>query len=242
MTGKGSTIRSALGVLVLAQAALIMSGCHYATNRLYDFCDVFQVGVGATFENPESGILPPAFGIHAQASEYLNLGAHHFAGYTAEWDGRGFFAGYEKRSRWGLGPFQMIQVDQDYDLGRYNYFKVEDALWTQRMNSREMRWNDAPAKELEYSYWAEPKHVGSPIFHRGWQYWENFSLEVGLSEPFLTHWGLNLRLGLDPSEVSDFLLGFFTLDFKQDDLNQEELDEMIGRRPDAQYEHKPPSD
>ena len=146
----------------------------------------------------------------------------HFSGQGAEWDGRGFFAGRERRTRLGLGPFQMLRMDQDYDLGAENYFKKVDSLWTARMNSRTMRWSQRPAKELEYDYWADDMHMGAPIMHRGWQYWENIGIEAGICEPFLTHVGLNLRLGIDPSEISDWLLGYCTVDFKKDDLTIEE--------------------
>jgi hypothetical protein len=43
-----------------------------------------------------------------------------------------------------------------------------------------------------------------------------------LCEPFLTHLGVSLRLGFDPSEISDFVLGIFYVDFKGDDLTADE--------------------
>lgn len=211
--------------LVSLASILPLSGCRYAQNRVADFTDIFQMGVGVATENPKAGILPPSLGVYVQATEFINLGAMHFSGVSAEWDGRGFFAGPESRTRLGFLPMQWVQIDQDYEKGSENYFKKVDALWTKRMNSKAMRWWNKPAKELEYEYWAVPLHEGVPIMHRGWQYWENFNVEASVSEPFLTHFGLNVRLGFDPSEIFDFVLGWTTLDFKRDDLNEGEFQE-----------------
>jgi hypothetical protein len=158
-----------------------------------------------------------------QATEFVNLGAVHFAGYSAEMDGRGFFAGKENRTRLGLGPFQALRIDQDYANGSENYFKKSDSEWCRRMAARELRWHDRPAKELNYRYWADSMSVGWPVMHRGWQYWENCGVELALCEPFLSHVGFTLRVGFDPSEISDFVFGFFGIDFKEDDMTRNEF-------------------
>jgi len=220
---------------------LTITGCRYVANRMYDFHDIFQMGVGISSENPKSGMLPPSLGVHVQATEVINLGALHFSGYTTEWDGRGFFAGPESRTRFGFGPFQSIMIEQDYAKGSENYFKKENVRWTSRMNSRDMRWNNTAAKELNYHFWGYKMHNGFPVLHRGWQYWENFNVEVGISEPLITHLGINFRLGFDPSEVSDWILGFFLIDYKMDDMNQGEYTEKTGMQA-ASWERKPPSD
>lgn len=59
---------------------------------------------------------------------------------------------------------------------------------------------------------------------RGWQYWETIGVQAGISDPFITHSGLYLHVGVDPSEVVDFLLGLFTIDLKGDDIPIEELE------------------
>ncbi len=221
------------GSLMLVMA-FALTGCRYGANRCADFRDIFQFGVGVTIENPKTGFAPPSLGVHAQATEFINLSAMHFEGKSAEWDGRGFFAGPETRTRFGLGPWQRLRIDQNYKEGGENYFKKKDALWTQRLNKRVNRWWHKPAKELEYEFWANPAHEGWPIMHRGYQYWENIGVEVCVSEPFITHHGLALRLGFDPSEIFDWLGGFFMYDFKRDDLTPEEYDEMKnGPRPAA---------
>ncbi|MFW6303535.1 MAG: hypothetical protein ACOC2L_02845 [Candidatus Sumerlaeota bacterium] len=218
-----------LAVLILCLSVAILSGCsgRYGKNRCADFSDIFQVGAGITAENPYTGAWPPALGLHIQATEFINLGAVHFTGYAAELDGRGAFAGPESRTRFGLGPIQVLRINQDYDHGYENYFKKEYADWMRRMNTERMRWRETPAKQLEYSYWADRLYIGAPIMHRGWQYWENFNIEAAICEPFITHFGITLRLGFDPSEISDWLLGFATIDFKNDDLTTNEYQAMM---------------
>lgn len=225
---------------VLFLFAMVTSGCQYTTNRLADLGDIFQLGVGLAHENPGDGIIPSAFGVHVQATEFLNLGAVHFHGHTAEIDGRGLFCGPESRTRIGFLPYQQIRIDQNYDTGSKNYFKRDDTKWNYRMNTKDTRWWNKPAKELEYKFWAPQMRSGTPIMHRGWQYWENFNAEVGISEPFITHFGLNLRLGFDPSEIFDWVLGFTTFDFKHDDLNDAEFAEMEGQSPS--HDVKPAAD
>lgn len=237
-----STFATGCALLVMM---LSLSGCRYGANRSADFRDIFQFGAGLTTENPTSGMLPPSLGLYAQVTEFVNLGAVHFTGLTAEWDGRGLFAGPESRTRVGLGPYQLLRIDQDYENGCENYYKKEDALWTARMNSPKMRFWEKPAKELEYKFWANPYHesypIWQPVMHRGWQYWENINVEASISEPFITHFGLNLKLGFDPSEIFDFLLGFATVDFKRDDLTPAEYDEMKNG-PAEPMQAAPPAD
>jgi hypothetical protein len=230
---------------ILLCGVLALSGCQYryGANRVHDFCDVFQAGIGVTFENPDTGMLPPALGVHAQVSDFANLGGVHFSGLTIEWDGRGFFAGRESRTRLGFAPLQMVRIDQDYSTGRENYFKKSDALWTRRMNSRAQRWADAPGKELDYEFWADEFHQGAPLFHRGWQYWLNSGIEAAICDPILTHAGVDLKLGVDVSEISDFLLGILTLDFKQDDMTSDEFEEYAeGGGGSVSHRRKPASD
>lgn len=234
-------VRNTLFGAVSVGLALLICSCNYGNNRFFDFCDVFQLGAGVTSQNSKSGMIPPSLGAHVQATEFLNLGMMHFRGLSAELDGRGMFAGPESRTRIGFGPMQRIKLDQDYEKGVDNYFKDHDALWSKRLNSNKYRWNEKPAKELNYDYWAGRMNTGFPIMHRGWQYWEGMSAEVGICEPFVTHLGFMLRLGVNPCEVSDFLLGFFGIDFNGDDLTPEEFAEFCGREQRAGFfESTPP--
>lgn len=229
--------------LLAATTMFGLTGCQsrYVANRVSDFGDIIQIGGGLTTENPKTGIVPPSLGVYVQATEFINLGAMHFTGISAEWDGRGAFAGRESRTRLGFGPWQRLMIDQNYVDGCENYFKKYDTLWNDRMGSPDMTWWGKPAKQLSNDDWAISLREDCPAMHRGWQYWENFNVELSISEPFLTHFGFNARLGFDPSEISDFLLGWFVLDYKHDDMNKEEHDEMVGPR-DISQKYKPASD
>lgn len=55
-------------------------------------------------------------------------------------------------------------------------------------------------------------------YFRGRNYWEYMGAEVAICEPFLSHFGLKLRLGFDACQVIDFCLGWFFLDMYGDDL------------------------
>ena len=207
---------------------MTLNGCLYMCNRSADLRDIVNVGVGVTHEgvDPNLGVIPPSLGLYAQATDFLNLGISYFGGAVAEWDGRGLYAGPEARYRAGILWWQWAKIDQDYAVGYESYFKKSGTAWERRMALWE-RYN-APAKELNYDYLSGEIVSGMPIFPRGWQHWGTFGGEIGICDPLLTHFGLHLRLGLDISEVSDFLLGICTLDFKKDDLSQDEYDEMKG--------------
>lgn len=239
-------LKNVLAVLFLTALTLGINGCasRYAVNRMADFRDIFQFGLGLTTENPKSGVIPPTVGLYVQLTEFLNAGAVTFHGKTWEMDGRGFFSGMEDRTRIGILPYQELMIDQDYGEGSENYFKKSDTLWNDRMGSKAMRWGNASAKELNYENWSIARRQGSPIMHRGWQYWENINVEIGIPEPFITHFGLNLRLGFDPSEIFDWILGFTTFDFKKDDLNLEEFDEYLenGQVEKPNQDFKPAAD
>ena len=240
-------VKSWSALPLLLALTFVLNGCaasRYVTNRAADLRDIFQLGVGLTTENPKTGVWPPTLGIYAQVTEFINLGAVTFHGKTWEIDGRGVYAGPESRTRIGILPYQEVQIDQKYAEGSENYYKKPNTLWADRMNSAEMRWWRFPAKQLDYEAFSISRRNGSPVFHRGWQYWENINLEIGIPEPFITHFGLNLKIGFDPSEIFDCVLGLVCIDFKRDDLNREEyaeyLDYMDVSDPSADY--KPASD
>ncbi len=210
-------------LLVVGGMLLSITGCRYATNRYYDFRDTFRVGVGATVENPVTGPLPPSFGLYLEATDWLNLGWITHNGYTAELDLRGTFVGPESMTRAGLLWWQMLRINQDYDNAEYiNPFKDRDFPWNHRMASPDYSFLGRPAKRLYYDHWANFMNKGTSLLHRGYQYWEYTGVELAICEPFITHFGVMARLGVDLSEVFDFVLGFAYIDFKRDDLTPEE--------------------
>ena len=216
--------RKWLGLILLSGLVLSATtgcGCRYMTNRYYDFRDMGAVSVGVSAENSATGIVPPALGLYFEATDFLHLGAIKHVGYTAEMDLRGTGVYWEDRTRLGLLFWQALNINQDIRDANYkNYFKTPGTKWAQWMRSPLMCWGDSPAKDLTYCHWKEDLQYGCFLRHRGYQYWEYVGVEAAICEPFLTHFGLNLRLGFDVSETSDFLLGWFGIDYKHDDLTR----------------------
>ncbi len=220
-------------IIALCMSVFLLTGCsgnRVKSNHLHDFYDMFQFGFGVTHESPKSGPMPLALGVYAQATDFVNLGAVKFSGHNWERDGRGVFSGHQEHTRLGLGPLQVLQIKQDYVTAKKDYFKTPGTLWDARMESQELRWKkdwkNTPAKELIYEYWADELHVGLPVMHRGYQYWGLCSIEIAICEPFVTHFGFDLKLGFDPSELSDSVLGYFDIDYKRDDLTEDEYREV----------------
>lgn len=228
-------------LVILSLASLPVTGCRYFVNRTADFGDIFQFGLGATAEKSKLGPIPPAIGVHVQATDFINIGAIHFNGYVAEIDGRGLFAGHESRSRLGYGPFQLLKEKQDYRFGCENYFKLPHTAWANRMQSHKMRWCNIPAKQLNWEMWDDTIRYGTPLCPRGWQYWENFGVEAAICEPFLTHLGVTVRAGVDPSEIMDFVLGIFCIDFKRDDMKASEFRQAMACPPPPMLCPPPPA-
>jgi len=156
-------------------------------NRVHDFMDIFELARALPLKTGERHD-PAALGVHAQVTEFVNLGAVHFTGYSAEMDGRGLFAGFESVLVLAVCLCRSC-VSIRITRRRENYFKKADTLWDRRMQSTPMRFWNKPAKELHYKSVSDWLRRGSPLFYRGWQYWGNTGVEVALCEPFLTHLG-----------------------------------------------------
>lgn len=196
----------------------------YFENVWWDFCDALQIGGGVTLTNAESGWPKPYPGFYFQMTDFLKFGAMHYYGWSAEWDGRGFFAGPEARTRFSFGPLDALRIDQKYDRGWENYFKKSRTFWSARMQSNDMMWGWTPAKELRYDIWAKRLYTEKLCFHRGWQHWSNSSLEVGMIF-------VQLRMGLDIVELHEWVLSLFAIDVLGDDLTPREYLEKHAAQP-----------
>ena len=210
----------------------LMSVDRYVENRLYDLADVFQIGLGVASYDAEVGIFPPLLGAHVQATDFAKLGSLSFTGNSVEWDGRGLFMGPEHRTRRAIGRWEMLHIEQRYDRGFENYFKKSDSYWADRMRGDEMTWRNTPAKELNYTFWADEFHLGIPPFHRGWQHWSSTGVEACVF-PF------TIRTGVDFTEVFDFALGFALIDTKNDDMDRREYNEKRKRGPHIEGDSDP---
>lgn len=225
---------SALKSLALAATMLLLAGCQssagrYFSNRLYDFEDMFHVGVGATSANDYTGILPPTLGAFVQVTEFGKLGIITHNGVTAELDHRGIGAYPEMRTRMGLLWWEAAHIEQHYDQGGTCYFKKSGTLWESRMNSRP-KWLGAPPKDYIYDHWDSDLQYGTLLMHDGWQHMLDTDLELGICEPFVSKLGATVRFGFDVSEVGDFVTGWFGLDMYGDDVTPEEYREMKNLR------------
>lgn len=213
------------------------TGCNrYGINRYYDFRDMLALGVGIATENPGTGFAPPSLGVYLEVTDFVHLGAITHNGLTAESDLRGSFAGPERRTRFGFAWWQMLRIQQDYAKGTHNVFKDPEFPWVDRMGQYGMRYRGHPAKRLNYEYFSHGFQQGMVLLPRGWHYWEYIGAEVAISEPFLTHFGVMVKFGFDVSELSDFILGIFNVDFKKDDLSPDEYavrERLINARSDA---------
>ncbi len=233
---------SALRSLALAATMLLLAGCQssgrYFSNRLYDFEDMFHVGVGATAANDYSGIIPPTLGVYAQVTEFGKLGAITHNGVTAEIDHRGIGAYPESRTRIGLAWWEAAHISQLYDRGATCYFKTPGTMWQSRMNSRP-KWCAAPPKEYVYDHWDSDLQYGTLLMHDGWQHILDTDFEIGICEPFVSKLGATVRFGFDVSEIGDFVTGWFGLDMYGDDLTPEEYAEMRGLKEPAVKTQEP---
>lgn len=234
-------IKSVLFSVVLGLLAMSTTGCSaYMKSRYYDFRDTFMMGAGATAEVGEAPTwpFPPSLGVYVEASEFMHLGAITHNGVFAEVEGRGAGAGLESRTRVGIGPFHGSAIWQEYSTN--NHFKRSDTPWQERMNQNNLDYilffkfnKTVPAKEL--GHFDQPFDMDWQFFdfERGWQHWLTIGGEAAISDP-ITHLGFTLRLYLDPSEFTDFLLGWFTIDFKRDDILKSDL--VNGRYRELQRE------
>lgn len=211
-------------LLTLAASVFATTGCRYLSNRYYDFRDIFQVGVGVTGENPVTGVVPPALGIHVQATDFFTLGAITFNGVVAELDHRGTFVGPQSTTQMGFLWWQRYQNYEDYrNASVMNAFKDAEFPWSQRMTDIDLVWRGRPAKSLNYDNWALAMQRGSFLAPSGWQYWATTGFQFAICDPLLTHAGFMVRASFDISEVSDFALGLLCIDaLKHDDMTRDE--------------------
>ncbi len=221
--------------LVTVAAALLActTGCGYLMNIRDDFLDCGTIAVGivppvAPLAPPwAAGALPPAFGIYAQATEFLHLGAMIKATGDLEWDRRGLSATVDVRRKIGIGPFHDVYIKQRPALA--NPYKLEGNEldgWRDHMDALRDPLFDSPAKTLIFEptkdHWlaslgdSDFEWEALPWMSHGWQDWEMFSLEIAIPEPFILHTGVYARVGIDPSQIFDLALSLFGIDLYGD--------------------------
>jgi|GEM_PF-525901 len=131
-------------------------------------------------------------GLHARATCLAQIGMVYFEGEHFGLDRRGIGVWKEKRTQGGVSLFSFSSVQNEIVWG--NYFLQEDTPWI-NFEERGLVRNDV--------YWDDGrKHI--------------FSLKAEVQPGILP----GLELGLYPFESLDFLVGLFTLDPQNDDLER----------------------
>lgn len=212
----------------------------YLRNVRDDLMDCGSLAVGVVpplVRSPNSshviGIASPAFGAYLQLTDFGHLGALYKATGDLEWDRRGAGVMVDIRKKIGLGPLNRVYITQR--PVKANAYKVpgsEMDPWRRHMDLMRDPLFFCAAKTMIF----EPEDttfyltVGDkssryewiktmaalPRLPFGWQDWEFLSLELAFPEPFFTHSGFYLRVGVDPSQVFDLLLSTVGYDFYDD--------------------------
>jgi len=179
------------------------------------------------------GIASPAAGVYAQVTDFGHLGVLYKATGDLEWDRRGAGVMIDIRKKLGLGPFNRVYITQrpikanaykvpgsELDPWRRHMDAMRDPLFfcaakTMIFEPQETTYYMVLRDSVTWHEWIRTVEA-LPRLPFGWQDWEFLSLEVAIPEPFFTHSGFYLRVGVDPSQVFDLLLSTFGYDFYDD--------------------------
>lgn len=213
--------RALAAIAALAVIAAMTPGCGYVKNLRDDAMDCFMFGAGvvtpvASTESGKVGVgpIPPSIGIYVEATDLLHLGALYKVSGDIEWDRRGTGIVVDSRKKFGIGPIHYTDVKQEPIIAN-DYKRRDNDMdgWRTNMNRLRDPLFRRPGKQLIFD---DRRESSRWVLHRGWQDWETFSIEVAIPEPFFFHSGINFRVGFDPSQVFDLLLGIFGLDLYDD--------------------------
>lgn len=128
------------------------------------------------------------FGLKARATALAQIGYVHFDGGYAGWDRRGFGVAWEERTEGGVSLLYGSRHDMKPRIGTYHF--MGDTLWSE----------------------VRDRHILRTL-----PYWDDGHgdlLGIGgeVATPFIA-----VDLGLYPTEIGDFVFGFFTFDPMLDD-------------------------
>jgi hypothetical protein len=233
MMSRTGAVRGGLLLAVLAASMLSSTGCGYLKNVRDDFLDIGTVAVGIvppvvpTASGPKAiGFIPPAFGAYVQVTDLFHLGAIYSATGDLVWDRRGYGVMTDVRRKFGLGPIHDVYIKQVPILtNAYKRPEGKMAGWQAHMDAMKDPIFGASAKTMVFKPqpWALADYgidnvswESLPWLSHGWQDWETVSVEVAIPEPFILHTGFYARVGVDPSQAFDFLLGIFGVDLYGD--------------------------
>lgn len=190
-------------VVLIASLGVLATGCAspYMIDRRRDLADVFTASAGT------------GFGCQARAS-FLHLGI------------------LNQRDRWGLRGGGLISEPSEYDVfdaqfplfitdenffGTYSSqaeFKPAETI--QLLRKKDFRWR--------FRFSTFPTEGGIISEEIGsWSYYTQFEVVAGV--------GWTVRLGFNPGELVDFILGCVALDIMDDDLEAQRLEELANPSP-----------
>jgi len=223
-------------LLTVALAGLLLgaAGCGYLKNVRDDLLDIGTVSLGVVPPVPPTqdgrkaaGFMPPCVGAYVELTEFCHLGAIYKMTGELEWDRRGLGVMVDRRKKIGFGPWHRVLIEQTpISANAYKRPGGQMEGWRKHMRELTDPIYHRPAKVLIY----EVETVGedpygiegwepvrkAPFLYRGWQDWETVSVELAVPEPFITHSGFSVRLGVDPSQVFDAALTIIGLDLYDD--------------------------
>ncbi|NLW50008.1 MAG: hypothetical protein GXY85_04080 [Candidatus Brocadiaceae bacterium] len=230
---RGKTWR-VVGMLALVGLVFSTTGCGYLKNLRDDALDIGMWSHGIvppvvpTADGPKAvGFVPPAIGVYMQATDLFHLGAlYKFTG-DLEWDRRSLGVVFDKRAKFGLGPFHYVSIEQcpvcttghkdpesDLEGWRQHMLDLKDPLF--HSPAKVMIFEPRPEYDDEYYIAGVSDPRPSRYLAHGWQDWGLISFEIAFPEPFLLHSGFYGRIGVDPSQILDFMLGFVGVDLYSD--------------------------
>jgi len=233
MRSRWGAVQGRLVLAVLAALVISSAGCGYLKNVRDDFLDIGTAAVGIvtpvvpTDSGPRAvGFIPPAFGAYVQATDFLHLGFIYSATGDLAWDRRGYGVLVDVRRKFGIGPIHDVYIKQiPVAANAYKRPGSEMAGWQTHMDNLKDAVFGASAKTMIFkpqtwaldSYGVEGSSWQSlPWLSHGWQDWEMVSAEIAIPEPFILHSGIYARVGIDPSQIFDFVLGVFCIDLYGD--------------------------
>ena len=186
---------SRLACLVLVAGLLTTTGCTYGKDRLKDFVDVIDLKYGAGL----------GLGVKAEVTYYLGIGGGlGISAYNREWYGRRSYESY--------GDMFAHAV----------VFGADGGLDTQEPGPNQRTRADYHITLINMTAYAD--HVGSKDvmgFTDSWVVPEGYEVP-----PLPTRWRIggevllpafNLGIYVNLGELGDFVLGFLTIDYAEDD-------------------------
>lgn len=195
-----SPLPNVLRTVLILLLLCFMSGCgQYARNRAADLADIFTIGAGV-------GLGATAQAGPAAVALFGNMDLIGIKGGVPTLRPP-LFLDNEKKYKEMNGTFGGILI----------YF---DVIEYEHPDSEPPKWYENRGKNGTHTTVGVLAPLDLFSDNRGWTYYTNFEASVGL--------GPSVRLGFNPGELLDFLLGWFGVDIAGDDKREKNVDPSAG--------------